>query len=138
MLTAPTTIEKGEIALLHVLLRAAERGAVASRPVREGSRYDPVIDENGRLSRAQVKYGGASRRAGSVVVELKKHSGGYRRHLYSYRRDELDALVVYMPSVGVVWLPPTLWVDRTSVTRRLAPARNGQATGCTFAADYLW
>lgn len=134
-----TTQQKGELATLRVMLRAVERGVLVSRPVLEGSRYDLVLDDGTRLYRAQVKYASADPDSGRLVVELKKHSGGYRRRLYTYSEAEIDVVVVYVPDLeSVLWLPAPLWAGKVSVALRLTPPRNGQVAGCSFAADYIW
>lgn len=50
-----TSAQKGELALLKVLVRANELGWVASRPTRD-CRYDLVLDDGKQLHRVQVKY----------------------------------------------------------------------------------
>jgi hypothetical protein len=72
-------------------------------------------------------------------VELKKHTGGYNRRLYTYSRREIDAVIAYLPSVeAFLWLPPTLWEGRSSVVIRTQAAQNGQARRINFLEDHRW
>lgn len=134
-----TTIQKGDIALQRVILRAFELGYTVSKPCNEGSRYDLVVDDGLRLHRVQVKYCDYQPREGVFHLVLHKHSGGYRRRLYTYTDAEIDAVVAYLPAVGqCVWLPPALWRGRHQVSLRTHPARNGQTSGVNLADAYLW
>jgi PD-(D/E)XK endonuclease len=52
----PDQIKKAEIAMVKVGLRALQVGAFVSKPIFEGARYDYIIERDGKLYRAQVKY----------------------------------------------------------------------------------
>ena len=45
----------GEIALLKIQLQTASLGMIVSKPT-VAARYDAVLDDHGKLYRAQVKY----------------------------------------------------------------------------------
>jgi hypothetical protein len=49
-------MRKAEIAMVKVGLRALQVGAFVSKPIFEGARYDYIIERDGKLYRAQVKY----------------------------------------------------------------------------------
>src|SRR5205823_7369360 len=88
-----STAQKGEIAMLRVLQRSAERGWLASRPTRD-CRYDLVLDDGARLYRVQVKYAGrrATHCEGAVSLDFTK--GGTRNGIYLDR--EIDAVLAYV------------------------------------------
>lgn len=137
----PTTVRKGEIAVQRAVLRALELGLTPSKPCVEGARYDLVVDRGAAgLSRVQVKYcDHRPRQADAYEISLTRHSGDRKRRLYRYRCDEVDAIVAYLAGHDVlVWLPPSAWEGRASVTLRFAPALNGQRTGVRPASDYRW
>jgi len=52
----PDQIRKAEIAMMKVGIRALQLGAFVSKPIFEGARYDYIIERDGKLYRAQVKY----------------------------------------------------------------------------------
>lgn len=101
---------KDLIACLKVELVAAARGAIVSRPVSDFTRYDRVLDWNGKLYRVQIKYVSVPACHAEGAVQLNLRKGANR----CYSRDEIDALLVY------------------------APTKNGQKTGCLMGESYLW
>lgn len=130
---------KAEIARLKVEARALELGFICSRPVVEGTRYDCIIDMDGRLYRAQIKYCDRRSRncAGAVSVLLKSSNKQGAARCYS--EGEIDILLVYLPTIDRVCLfPKEVFCGKTGLNIRLDPPRNGQAKGCVFAADYFW
>jgi len=135
------TRQKGEIAKLHVMMRAMEQGFVVSEPT-TGARYDLIIDDGRKLWRAQVKWGGtpSQRSAGAFRVELRSENGnggkGYRKLMYTAQ--EVDCLMVFIPGTGIVRLPHERFIGKSGLVIRVSPPKNGQASGLLFASDYLW
>lgn len=130
---------KGAIACAAFDKRALERGGVVSVPCVD-ARYDRILDIDGRLFRVQVKYSDreSSRSEGAIHVDLASYGGGRVRH-ESYDRSEVDAVVVYLPRADLLcWLGPEVFENRSTVTLRTAPPRNGQRAGVRFAPDYAW
>ena len=126
---------KDLIACLKVELAAAERGAIVSRPISDFTRYDRVLDWNGKLYRVQIKYVSvkACHVEGAVQLNLRKDA----RSCYS--QDDIDALLVYVPqSDCVYWFGPEVFHGRSSLQIRYAPAKNGQKTGCLMGESYRW
>src|SRR5215471_10425876 len=135
----PDQIRKAEIAMMKVWMRALQLGAFVSKPIFEGARYDYIIERNGKLYRAQVKYvDGKNKTAdGVVVVNLRKQIKKDKN--CPYNESEVDALVVYMPKIDkVCWFRPEVLSGKQSLAKRIAPAKNGQIKGCLAADDYLW
>lgn len=131
-----STAQKGELALLRVLLRAAEKGWVASRPTRD-CRYDLVLDDGERLFRVQVKYAGrrANHCQGAVSLDFTK--GGKRDR--TYLDHEIDALLAYVAPVDtLVWLSPQHFHHRRNVQLRYMPTLSGQKNGCLLVSDVAW
>ena len=132
---------KGEIALLKVQERALEKGILISVPIRHSSRYDVVLDEQGILKRAQVKYcNGKSRVAsGCVRLGLQKRLWGKGWNRRCYTRDEIDLILVYIPEVNkIVALKPELFEGKTAVNIRLEKPKNGQKKGIIALEKNLW
>ncbi len=133
---ALSTVQKGELALVRVLLRALERGWVASRPTRD-CRYDIVLDDGHQLYRVQVKY--CARRAFNCqgAVNLDFTMGGRKNRGYS--TDEIDAVIAYVaPSDTLVWLEPKMFHGRKNIQLRYAPTLSGQKQRCLLVTDLAW
>jgi hypothetical protein len=128
-----TTDHKGQIALWKVVLAAFHKGACVSLPC-VPARYDLILDYQGKLYRAQVKYADckAPHSQGAVQVDL-------RRRKRCYTRDEIDVLLVYIPQVDrVCWFPPEMFDNKAVLYLRWQPAKNGQTRGCRAIEDFLW
>ena len=132
------TTRKGEIARCRVLARACERGHLASIPVLDHD-YDLILDIDQKLWRVQVKYvgGGPSKTEGSVFLDLRRTTRNGKVLVYSKKM--IDAIIVYLPKTEqVLWLPPKLWHNKSSITLRYAEARSGRKLGIHSVDDYLW
>ena len=133
------TINKGEIAELKVQLLAAEKGFIVSRPT-VPARYDCIIDDGKSLTRTQIKYadGKSDKAEGSVGIRLQQPFLR-RREGKNYRRDEVDLVLAYLPCVDkVVALRPDNFHDKSIVTIRFNPPKNGQKKGIFLVDDFLW
>jgi PD-(D/E)XK endonuclease len=130
---------KAEIACLKVELRAMELKAIVSTP-RPEARYDRIIDLAGKLYRVQIKYcdcaGCGS--AGSVQLNLRTHYNG-KVSAESYSRSEVDAVLVYIPTLDrVLWLKPEVFVGKSTIYLRIKPTANNQKSGVRTAQDFIW
>ena len=95
---------KGELAELRFWTEATRRGMIVSKPYGDSARYDFVVDCGGKLSRVQVKSSGSHRR-GSYSVPC--HGSNNR----PYRRDEIDALVVYLLPARIWYIIPAFEIE---------------------------
>jgi hypothetical protein len=131
--------QKGEIAKLKVEQRATEKGWIVSRPV-EYSRYDLVLDNNGRLYRIQVKYGDSefSKPNGSIVVGLKKDNG--KRKYRFYTELDIDAILVYIPHFEkICWFNKEHFNNKTLLTIRFSPvSKYGKGKFVRMMNDFIW
>lgn len=130
---------KAELARVKVEARALELGVVFCRPAVEGTRYDCILDIDGKLYRAQIKYCGrvSSHASGAFTVRLKSNPGQGAARCYT--RDEVDALLVYLPSADKIYFfPPEVFCGKAAISIRLEPPRNRQLKGCILAENYLW
>ena len=118
--------DKGEIAPLKVIIRAIQKGATVSKPVTEGTRYDLVLDDGGRLCRAQVNYCDGVTGRNSVMVRLVSGSYGKVRFTY-YSAQEVDVVLAYVPKLdAILWIDPCHFEGKSAVTFRLQKAINNQ------------
>ena len=82
-------LHQGLWAELVFLLRATQYGATVSRPLDHRSRYDFIVEKNGRLSRVQVKsVNGERHRAYPVNVTTVSYP--------RYTPREIDFLAAYV------------------------------------------
>ncbi len=129
-----STDEKGQIAVCKVCVEAIKRGAELYFPTTP-VRYDLIMDYQGKLYRAQVKYadGKCHHATGVIPLHLRKRKGR------CYTRDEIDVLLVYIPSIDrVCWFGPEIFDNKMVLHLRLTPARNNQRSGCLMVQDHLW
>ncbi len=130
--------QKGAIAELAVTHHAARFGVGVLRPLTDGHRYDVVFDVGGKLIRVQCKW--ASRRGDVVYVHTcssRRTASGFVRR--SYNGDEVDAIAVYCPDLDECYLlPPTIFSGHPAIQLRLAPTRNNQKRGITWAKDFVF
>ena len=135
----PDQIRKAEIAMVKVSLRALQVGAFVSKPIFEGARYDYIIERDGKLYRAQVKYadGKHKKTVGAVQVNLRKQIKKDKN--YPYNESEIDVLLIYVPKIDkICWFGPEIFSGKQNLSIRIAPSKNGQIKGCLAAEDYLW
>jgi hypothetical protein len=130
------TRHKGEIAELKVQLRATEKGYICSKPCMNGCRYDLIIDDGQKLHRVQVKYGGVSTN-NSATSRVKLYSSGRNGKNRTYKEDEIDAVVAYLPDVDkIVWLPRNIFETRNNIHIRTRLGRQGK--NVMYLDDYVW
>jgi hypothetical protein len=132
-------MRKAEITMMKVGTRALQLSASVSKPIFEGSRYDYIIERDGKLYRAQVKYadGKPSRTTGAVYLNLRKQIKKNRN--CPYNDSEIDVLIVYVPKIDkICWFGPEIFSGKQNLSIRIAPTKSGRVKGCLAAADYLW
>ncbi len=133
------TFEKGHLACLKFEQRAHELGYVVSKPTIAEVRYDYILDDGQRLYRVQVKYGDgkSSKSEGAAVIHLERF--GRCGAMETYKKEELDAIVAYIPKVDkLVWLPSEDYAEKNTVSIRVAPCKNCQTANVTRLEDYVW
>lgn len=116
-----------------------ELGLIPNRPLMD-CRYDMIADDGKKLWRVQVKSTNrvVSHCKGAVSVNLL-YETRHRQHIYTYNEREVDALVVYVPSIDkLCWFPLRVFVNKTALSIRLDSPLNGQKNGIIYAKDYFW
>jgi hypothetical protein len=54
-------------------------------------------------------------------------------------REEVDALLVYVPSIDkICFFPQNVFCGKSSLSIRLEASRNEQHKGCILAQDFFW
>ena len=132
-------LKKADIARLKIEMRALELGVICSRPVKEGTRYDLILDTGKKLYRAQVKYGNgcSSKATGAVQVNLRREIRKEKNRPYS--QDEIDVLLIYVPKIDkICWFGPEVFNAKSSISIRITPTKNGQLKHCLHAEKHFW
>lgn len=133
-----TSNTKGQLAVSKAELRAVELGFLPSRPLYD-TKYDLVVDKNNQLFRIQVKYaaGNPSNSTGAVVVKLEYEDR--QKNVYTYNINEVDALVVYIPTIDkLCYFPKNIFLGKRKLTIRISKSKNNQKIGIVAAEDYYW
>ena len=133
-----TSNVKGQIALSKTELRALELGYIPSKPIFD-TRYDLILDNLKSLMRVQVKYadGKMSNSNGSVRVKLEYKDR--KSNIYTYQKEEVDGLIVYLPKVDKLCLfPPKVFIGKKFLCIRIEVSKNNQKKGILFAKEYYW
>ncbi len=133
-----TSNVKGQLALSKTELRALELGYIPSKPIFD-TRYDLILDDSKSLKRIQVKYadGKMSNSNGSVRVKLEYKDR--KRNIYTYQKEEVDGLIVYLPKIDkLCFFPPKVFVGKKYLCIRVKRSINNQEKGILFANKYYW
>jgi hypothetical protein len=134
------TNEKGELAFLKVQMRAIEKGMILSKPIREGTRYDVILDDGKTLKKVQIKYGDG--KVGytdtSVSIKLASNTRGDKWQEKPYTKDEIDMVLAYLPSVDYVCaFGPDVFDGKPRLYVQVKQAKYNRQK-CLKACDYKW
>lgn len=93
---------KGAIAEAVVIEKALKKGFTISKPLIDGCKYDLVIEENGELKRAQVKYSTCLSQGKNMLKFslLRKASNGEK---IKYNKKDVDIFFLYSPVTNDVY-----------------------------------
>lgn len=128
--------QKGNLTELQCLTAFYEQGCHVSLPYGENSRYDMIVDIDGKLLRVQVKTSSLKNKDDENAIVFSCRSTRVNSHgcvNNKYTPDEIDYFATFWKNQ--CYLIP---VTECSVekTLRFALPSNGQAKGITFAWDY--
>ena len=127
--------QKGNLTELQCLTAFYENGCHVSLPYGENSRYDMIVDINGKLIRVQVKTSSLKRGdLNAIEFSCKSshvNSSGVKNIRYSEK--EIDYFATYWNNQ--CYLIP-IQECCVSKTLRFAPPKNGQIKGISFASEY--
>lgn len=134
------TKEKGSLGELRIMYEAAKRGYVVLTPCGDYSKYDLVVERNGKFERIQVKS--VTPRNG--VIEVHTKSMGFdnsqdtnnRSRQIKYQTGDFEWLAVYdLTNHNVYFLPSSMVTNRALVTLRLDPPQRPNPS-VKMAKDY--
>lgn len=131
------TWQKGELAVLKIMQRCAEKNIIVSKPTTDNSRYDLILDINGKLQRVQVKYAGISN--GIATCSLVKKSSSKSAKYRTYTSKEIDLVLAYIPEKDVICLfTSNEFENKTTISIRLEKTKNNQIKDCNFLEMFQW
>ena len=128
-----TSKQKGNLTELQCITAFIEQGCGISIPYGDNSKYDFIVDFQGKLYKIQVK---TSSLKDNNAINFSCRSthvncNGVKNERYS--KDEIDFFATYWK--GKCYLIP---VEECSVTKtlRFTPPKSGQLKGISFAENY--
>ena len=127
--------QKGNLTELQCLTAFYEQGCHVSLPYGENSRYDMIVDVNGKLLKVQVKTA-SLRKEDENAIEFSCRSTRVNSQgtiSNKYTPDEIDYFATFWK--GVCYLIPVTECS-VSKTLRFAPPKSGQIKGISFAKNY--
>jgi hypothetical protein len=87
-----TSKQRGELAEMMFMVKAAQKGFATAKPYGDSRRYDFILDVGRRLWRVQVKSSSA-KQYGSYMVNLQRNANG---ETVFYDASEIDFVVAYV------------------------------------------
>jgi len=84
--------QRGELAEMMFMVKAAQKGFATAKPYGDSRRYDFIVDVGQRLWRVQVKSSSA-KQYGSYQVNLQRNANG---EVIAYDPSEIDFVVAYV------------------------------------------
>ncbi|MCX6704111.1 MAG: group I intron-associated PD-(D/E)XK endonuclease [Candidatus Woesebacteria bacterium] len=133
-----TSNVKGQLAVSKTELRALELGFLPSRPLFD-TRYDLIIDNHESLVRVQIKYADGKSVNSTGVVVTKLEYIDRQKKTFTYKDEEVDALIVYIPKIDkLCYIPKKLFIGKRKLSIRISKSKNNQKKGIIAAEDYYW
>ena len=108
--------KKGTIAIGQAIAWGTRYGLVVSVPLNDSQKYDLVIDQNGTLSRVEVKYTTQKAKSGNWVVELRTTGGNQSFHTAkNFDTDNCDYVFITSEDLTSWYIP----VEKLNVVNKL-------------------
>jgi hypothetical protein len=127
---------QGKITELQVANAFLELGFQVSQPLVSDSRYDFIVDINGKLLKIQVK----TFRLGEngeyfIFTTSTSHTNTKGTINCSYSKDEIDYFATMYD--GDCYIISISECGKREQRLRIKPTKNGQTVGIKFAKDYM-
>ena len=127
-------IKKGLLTELQCELDFTNLGYVVSKPITADSRYDYIVDINGRLLKIQCKTGAAYDAEETAFSFLCCSTNWNTKSLHSYNKDEIDYYYIVFKDKSYLF-PVELGNKKTKILRLSTKNKGNQCT-ITWAKDY--
>ena len=108
--------EKGDRAVGHAIRHFLSSGYEVLLPIGDKRPYDLVVEQQGRLQKVQVKYGGRYRNHDKCTVALRVMGGNQSYHTAKrYSVGDFDLLFVYTATDKNYLVPWEAVVGKSSI-----------------------
>jgi hypothetical protein len=125
---------KGTISEQFIIAHIMSLGFDVSVPVGDNLRYDLIVDDGKKLYRVQSRTG---RSHNGCIVSGLSSSRLNTKSMYKKFFTEIDIEFFALYHEGSVYIVPIHEANRTEITLRVEPPKNGQTKGVRWAKDYL-
>lgn len=127
---------KGEFSEARVLYEFQKYNIPVSLPWGDNQRYDMIAEFNGKLNRIQVKTSNEEENGA-----IKCYCRSSKNHTTNKKCDkyigEVDYFVFYNQTYDKLAIVPMEEIgEKSTITLRLEPTKNGQNKGVRFFKDY--
>jgi len=127
--------EIGEIGVLAVAKKLAEKHIKVAFPLGDSARYDLILELSGRFARIQVKS--IESNDGMFAVKLYNKSTRNGEVIAKrYLPGQIEALIAYNRSNDSIYILPPKMLKQGQIFLRLEPTTNNQKKGIHWAKDY--
>lgn len=127
-------IKKGLLTELRCEIDFTNLGFVVSKPITTDSRYDYIVDINGKLLRIQCKTGNAYDEEETAFSFQCCSSNWNTKSLHSYSKEEIDYYYIVFKDKSYLF-PVELGNKKTKILRLSTKNKGNQCT-ITWAKDY--
>lgn len=127
-------MKKGLLTELQCEMDFSQKGFIVSKPISPDSRYDYIVDINGRLIRIQCKTGAAYDEEKTAFSFLCCSTNWNSKSLHSYSKEEID--YYYIMFEGKSYLFPVELGNKKTKILRLETKNKGNQASITWAKDY--
>ncbi len=122
---------KGLLGELEFSLYLIQKGWSVLKPTNQNSRYDVVLEKDGKFKRLQIKY--CTPNNGVIRLELDRP----KRKTRPYGSSEIDYIAAYNSRDHKFYLIPiSHFRKQKEIWLRIDKPRNGQNKNIRFASDY--
>lgn len=130
----PSARLKGTIGELMIMTDILMRGYDVALPYTEGSRYDLIVERNGKFERIQCKYTTSN----GELLEVRCYSQTPLKRS-PYTKKDIDWIAVYDKTTNCCYyVPSKMFKDgRRGIYLRLTPTINKQEKDIHWAKDFL-
>lgn len=110
--------QQGDIGVAKAIYYYSACGYIVSIPATDNSRYDLLVDKNGKINRVQVKTSSYKIASGSYEVQLKTTGGNqsWQGIVKKISAEEIDILFIVCEDGSMYEIAPEIFDNRTTIT----------------------
>ena len=122
---------KGSVAELAVALRLMKEGWQVLIPYGENTRYDLVVERDGRFLRVQIKY--VTPKDGVLRVNCRSSNNW---SVFQYTSEDIDVIAAYDAQSEQSYFVPVAQLRKGAIRLRPLPPKNHQTHQVRFAREF--